>query len=73
MEFAIPGFVKRFCTPNAVLTFLEYMEDYSSPETKVAGMKQIERELERMPDGDQKAKLLERIEQIKAGDRDLYF
>ena len=73
MEFAIPGFVKRFCTPNAVLTFLEYMEDYSSPETKKAGIKQIERELERMPAGDQKAKLLERIEQIKAGDRDLYF
>ena len=73
MEFAVPGFVKRFCTPNAVLTFLEYMEDYSSPETKVAGMKQIERELERMPDGDQKFQLLERIEQIKDGDRDLYF
>lgn len=73
MEFAVPGFVKRFCTPNAVLTFLEYMEDYSSPETKKAGMKQIERELERMPDGDQKTQLLERIEQIKNGDRDLYF
>ncbi len=73
MEFAIPGFVKRFCTPNAVLTFLEYMEDYSSPETKVAGMKQIERELERMPDGDQKKQLLERIEQVKEGRRDLYF
>jgi len=73
MEFAVPGFVKRFCTPNAVLTFLEYMEDYSSPETKKAGMKQIERELERMPDGDQKTKLLERINQIKEGQRDLYF
>jgi 2-iminoacetate synthase len=73
MEFAIPGFVKRFCTPNAVLTFLEYMEDYSSPETKKAGMKQIERELERMPDGDQKKQLLERMKQIKNGDRDLYF
>ncbi len=73
MEFAIPGFVKRFCTPNAVLTFLEYMEDYSSPETKVSGMKQIERELERMPEGDQKLQLLERIAQIKDGQRDLYF
>ena len=73
MEFAVPGFVKRFCTPNAVLTFLEYMEDYSSPETKVVGMKQIERELERMPDGDKKTQLLERINQIKKGDRDLYF
>ncbi|MGE4489763.1 MAG: [FeFe] hydrogenase H-cluster radical SAM maturase HydG [Kiritimatiellales bacterium] len=73
MEFAIPGFVKRFCTPNAILTFLEYMEDYSSPETKKAGMKQIERELDRMPESDQKKQLLERMEQIKQGDRDLYF
>ncbi len=73
MEFAIPGFVKRFCTPNAVLTFLEYMEDYSSPETKKIGMKQVERELDRMPEGDQKLQLIERIEQIKQGARDLYF
>jgi len=73
MEFAIPGFVKRFCTPNAVLTFLEYLEDYSSPATKVAGIKQIERELDRIPNGDQKTQLLSRIEQIKSGDRDLYF
>jgi 2-iminoacetate synthase len=73
MEFAIPGFVKRFCTPNAVLTFLEYMEDYGSPETNKAGLRQIARELERMPVGDQKTQLLDRIEQVKAGDRDLYF
>ncbi|QHI69886.1 [FeFe] hydrogenase H-cluster radical SAM maturase HydG [Tichowtungia aerotolerans] len=73
MEFAVPGFVKRFCTPNAVLTFLEYIEDYASEETKEAGMKQVERELERMPDGDQKKQLIERIEQVKNGQRDLYF
>ena len=39
----------------------------------VVGMKQVERELERMPKGDQKEKLIERIEQIKLGARDLYF
>ena len=25
MEFAIPGFIKRFCTPNALLTLQEYL------------------------------------------------
>jgi len=49
------------------------MEDYSSPETRKAGIKQIDRELERMPDGEQKTKLLERMAQIKQGNRDLYF
>ena len=33
MEFAIPGFIKRFCTPNALTTFMEYLVDYASPAT----------------------------------------
>ena len=49
------------------------MEDYSSPETKKAGIKQIESELEAMPEGKQKQELLDRIEQVKQGERDLYF
>jgi len=73
MEFAIPGFVKRFCTPNAILTFLEYMEDYATPETRTVGLKRIASEIDHMPEGDPKTQLLERIERIKAGDRDLYF
>jgi 2-iminoacetate synthase len=73
MEFAIPGFVKRFCTPNAVLTFLEYLNDYASGETLDAGLKQIERELENMPESQAKEELLTRMEQVRSGDRDLYF
>lgn len=38
MEFAVPGFVKRFCTPNAVLTLTEYLIDYASPETRAKGL-----------------------------------
>ena len=34
MEFAIPGFIKRFCTPNALTTLMEYLVDYASPETR---------------------------------------
>jgi 2-iminoacetate synthase len=73
MEFAIPGFVKRFCTPNAVLTFLEYLEDYGTPETKKAGVKAIEVELSEMEASKAKSELIDRIAQVKAGDRDLYF
>jgi 2-iminoacetate synthase len=29
MEFSVPGFIKRFCTPNAILTLAEYLEDYA--------------------------------------------
>lgn len=73
MEFAIPGFVKRFCTPNAVLTFLEYLNDYGSGETLKAGLQQIERELENMPESKAKEELIERMDQVRAGERDLYF
>ena len=73
MEFAVPGFVKRFCTPNAVLTLLEYLEDYASPETRVAGLAQLERELVDMPEGEQKSAVLERMERVREGERDLYF
>jgi len=73
MEFAIPGFVKRFCTPNAVLTFLEYLNDYASGETLAAGLEQIEREIESMPESKAKAELLERMDRVNLGERDLYF
>jgi len=73
MEFAIPGFVKRFCTPNAVLTFLEYLNDYASGETLDAGLKQIAREMEAMPESKAKEELKTRMEQVREGARDLYF
>ena len=29
MEFSVPGFIKRYCGPNAILTFTEYLMDYA--------------------------------------------
>ena len=74
MEFAIPGFIKRFCTPNALSTLTEYLVDYASPETRAAGEKRVAEELAQLPDGPMKHQLLERLERIKTSDdRDLYF
>ncbi|MFP4053149.1 MAG: [FeFe] hydrogenase H-cluster radical SAM maturase HydG [Phycisphaerae bacterium] len=74
MEFAIPGFIKRFCTPNALLTLQEYLADYASPETREAGEKLIDTELKQMEDGEQKQKLTQRLAQIRdSEDRDMYF
>ena len=50
MEFAIPGFIKRFCTPNALLTLQEYLSDYASPEVKTSGIALIAAELAKLPD-----------------------
>lgn len=74
MEYAIPGFIKEFCTPNALLTLAEYLEDYSSPETKAEGYKLIDRELAKIPDGERKNGIIERLNLIReSGKRDLNY
>ena len=73
MEFAIPGFIKRFCTPNAIITMAEYLEDYGSERTKEAGYKLISEELENMPQSGQKDKIIANLEAVKNGRRDLRF
>lgn len=74
MEFAIPGFIKRYCTPNALSTLMEYLTDYATPETREAGMRQIAKEIEAMPASPIKEQLLERLKKIQETNaRDLYF
>ncbi len=74
MEFAIPGFIQNMCTPNALSTLMEYLIDYASPETRAAGEIALRAELEKIPDGDRKRQLLDRLQRItEKGERDLYF
>ncbi len=74
MEFAIPGFIKRFCTPNALTTLLEYLVDYGSEETRAAGERIIAEELAKLPDDALKRELVSRLDRIRTTeDRDLYF
>ena len=74
MEFAIPGFIKRFCTPNALTTLAEYLVDYASSTTREAGMKLIQEKLAKIEESPQKQELTQRIDRIRqSDDRDLYF
>ncbi|MCX6985301.1 MAG: [FeFe] hydrogenase H-cluster radical SAM maturase HydG, partial [Lentisphaerae bacterium] len=74
MEYAIPGFIEKFCTPNALLTLEEYLLDYSSPETRKVGEKLVAEELQKIKEGPQKQKLLERMNSMKnSRTPDLYF
>lgn len=73
MEYACPGFVKDFCTPNGILTLTEYLLDYASDETKVKAVKAIENHLAQMEDGKIKQTLIEKLQQVKSGKRDLFF
>ena len=74
MEYAIPGFIQNFCTPNALSTLLEYLVDYASPETREVGKAAVRREVESLPEGDRKRLLLDRLRRISETDeRDLFF
>ena len=74
MEFSVPGFIKRFCTPNALLTLQEYLADYGSPESREVGEKLIAEELAKMEEGDMKQRTLKQLEEIKQRNvRDIYF
>jgi 2-iminoacetate synthase len=72
MEFSVPGFIKRYCTPNAILTLAEYLADYAPETTANKGWEAINRNIEKMDDEKTKASIREKIGQIKAGKRDLY-
>lgn len=73
MEFAIPGFVKKFCTPNAILTVSEYVHDYGTADTIKAVSEQINKEIEEMEDEKIKIELKEKLARVAKGERDLYF
>lgn len=74
MEFAIPGFIHNFCTPNAILTCAEYLEDYASEETKTAGKQFLNQMLMRVDNKKLKTKIQSGLESIQNnGKRDIYF
>ena len=72
MEFSVPGFIKRFCTPNAILTLSEYLMDYAPGPTRDKAWKLIEKEINEMDDKFRE-EVIKRIERVKKGERDLYF
>lgn len=73
MEFSVPGYIKQYCSPNAILTLSEYLVDYASENTANKGWEVIHKNIEKMNEEKTKRSILEKIEQIKSGKRDLYF
>jgi 2-iminoacetate synthase len=71
MDLAKPGDIKQHCDPNGLSTFLEYLIDYASPETRTIGERCIADAL-----GSMEAWPRERATQLMAlvqsGQRDVY-
>lgn len=73
MPFARSGAIHHFCDPNAISTFAEYLNDYASEETKIAGFEAIKKHIEENFDDEKaKEKVLNTLERVNNGERDLY-
>ncbi len=73
MEFSVPGFIKRFCSPNAILTLAEYLEDYAPVHVFDKGWQMIEKNLDTLNGEANVPEIRTRLGRIKQGERDLYF
>lgn len=76
MEFSVPGFIKRFCSPNAMLTLAEYLEDYAPADTRKKGWEVIEKNLNELQEHEESVNINElriRLLRVQSGERDLYF
>ncbi|WP_028116365.1 [FeFe] hydrogenase H-cluster radical SAM maturase HydG [Ferrimonas senticii] len=71
MGLAKQQFIGKFCQPNALITFREYLNDFANEQTKAKGNALIERELAKMSPA--RAKNVRGcLARTDAGERDIY-
>ena len=58
--------IHNFCTPNALLTLKEYLDNYASPETRRIGISLLAEEMNRLPEA-KRLFLQKRMEFLKEG------
>ena len=71
MDMAKPGLIKEHCDPNALSTFLEYLLDFGSEETRQAGETLIETVLGEMSDVPKQRSVV-MLEKVRDGRRDVF-
>jgi 2-iminoacetate synthase len=74
MEYAIPGFIRQLCTPNALTTLMEYTVDHASKETRAVASDLIRKELAGIEEPRLREEIESRMRRIETSDeRDLHF
>ena len=71
MDRAKPGDIKNHCGPNAISTFMEYLMDYASYETRLIGEDLIEDTINSM-EGIALERAVHLLEKVKKGKHDMY-
>ncbi|GHU99675.1 [FeFe] hydrogenase H-cluster radical SAM maturase HydG [Bacteroidia bacterium] len=70
MKFSTSGSIHRFCTPNALFTLAEYLEDHAPDELRARGWRLIESHLAGV-DPSLRPTATEALAAIRAGKRDI--
>lgn len=73
MELSKPGEIHNFCRPNGLLTFAEYLQDFSDQDLKVKGYQLVNFYLQKIESDSLRRETQLKLENIKQGQRDLYF
>ncbi|OGQ58360.1 MAG: [FeFe] hydrogenase H-cluster radical SAM maturase HydG [Deltaproteobacteria bacterium RIFCSPLOWO2_02_FULL_53_8] len=72
-EKTMAGGMSRLCQANAILTLKEYLEDYGSNGADAALRNALAASVEEIDDPATKRAVLEKLKEIEAGKRDLFF
>ncbi len=73
MDHAKPGHIQKFCLPNSILSFKEYLLDYGGEELQKIGESLIEKQTAAIEDDHLRRATLKKLQEIEMGKRDLYF
>lgn len=72
MDLAKPGLIKKFCMPNGLVSFAEYLSDFAPEELKDKGFRLIEKITKNVESENVKKMISDSVDQIKSGVRDIY-
>ncbi len=72
MDLAKPGLIKKYCVPNGLTSFSEYLHDYATEDTRKKGLKLIEKLTNEIPFEEVKKKTEKSLKDIEQGKRDIY-
>ena len=71
MDLAKPGLIKKFCLPNGLSSFAEYLQDYAPTQLKDSGMQIIE-EIASNQSELLAGIIRNNVDEVTAGARDIY-
>jgi len=72
MDLAKPGLIKKFCQPNGMSSFAEYLYDFAGEETRTKGLELIDRMTAESEDPLVKERTECGVRAVREGERDVY-